>query len=203
MSNINNPYALGGQAAGLLGVNAAPMQSSSFSIPSAPYGTIGAGLLQLGFAIPAMIQASKAKYQQYGLTPQMAKSLSEADTMAQYGFMPSEMASYNQQLGQDRSATFSRARELSGGNLAASMMAILSGQNVNARNQLATQGASLRRQNIANRNALNATTQELSNMNTNMYNDNVMRQKQAAAQLMQSAIGNLGQGGNLIAGMML
>lgn len=166
-----------------------------------PYGSAALGLVQLGFAIPAMIKASKLKYQNYGMTPEMTRSVSEANAMRNIGFTGSEYNAYNQQLGQDRAATFARSRELGGGNLASTMMAILNGQNVNARNQLAIQDAALRRQNIATSNALNQETQNLANMNTQLQNQITEKQKQAAAGLMQSSLGNLASVGNAMGGM--
>ena len=166
-----------------------------------PYGTLGLGALQMPFAISALIKASKLKYPTYAMTPEMARSVREGNEMRNVGFTGSEYNAYNQQLGQDRATTFNRARELSGGNLASTMMAILNGQNVNARNQLAVQDAALRRQNIAQSNALNAETQNLANMNTALNIENVNRQKQAAAGLMQSSLGNLSSGFNLAGGL--
>lgn len=213
-SNLTNPYAMG--AYGAVNTPQTPMSPPLSTTPAKdppsggggggglkgmPYGSAALGLVQLGFAIPAMIKASKLKYQNYGMTPEMTRSVSEANAMRNIGFTGSEYNAYNQQLGQDRAATFARSRELGGGNLASTMMAILNGQNVNARNQLAIQDAALRRQNIATSNALNQETQNLANMNTQLQNQITEKQKQAAAGLMQSSLGNLASVGNAMGGM--
>lgn len=202
-----NIGSVGGAAAGNIGgVRSSgnignPFSGFGGSNGGVPYGTLGLGALQMPFAISALIKANKLKYPTYAMTPEMARSVREGNEMRNVGFTGSEYNAYNQQLGQDRATTFNRARELSGGNLASTMMAILNGQNVNARNQLAVQDAALRRQNIAQSNALNAETQNLANMNTALNIENVNRQKQAAAGLMQSSLGNLASGFNLAGGL--
>ena len=182
------------------GTGFSPMNSNSGGIPKLPYGSLATGLIQLPFAIKAMRDANKAVLPQYALNSNMQRSIGEANAMRNQGFTTGEYNAYNQELGQDRAAAYRRGKELSGGNLSSAIGALLNGQNVDARNKLATTDAELRRRNIAISNGLNSQSQELSNLNTSLGIDQYNRKQQASAQLMQSSIGNLGSSLNLIGG---
>lgn len=197
--------AIGGQSAQPLtpNITGTPMQSSmsSFGIPSFPYGTAAITAIQLPFAIKAYIDAKKAILPQYGLTDEMKHSIYEGNQLRNVGFTGSERAGYEQGLIQDRDAMYRKAVEMSGGSMAQAILSILNSHNVDTRNKLAGMDATLRRQNIAQSNALNAQGQDISNTNTALNVDQYNRKQQASAALMQSTLGNLGTSLNFLGGM--
>jgi hypothetical protein len=166
-----------------------------------PYGSLALGGIQTVAGLIALRQASKLKLPQYQLTGNMAQGIQQGMNMRNQGFTNSELGAYEQGLGNQTANTFRQAKDLSGGQGASAIYAILNGHNVDARNQLAISDAGLRRQNIAQSNQLNQEEQQLKNMNTAQDIDQYNRTKQAAAGLLQSGIGNIANPMNYFGGL--
>lgn len=177
------------------------MAKTGGGLPNLPYGSLAAGIFQLPFAIQAYHDAKKAVLPQYQANPYLSKSIAEADANRNQGFTNSEYAAYNQQLGQDKQNTYSNAIRLGGGNLGQSISAILQGQNVNARNQLAIGDAWLRRQNMQRADNLAFQQQNINDANTQLGVNNYNMKQQASAALINSTIGNLANPLNYIGGI--
>lgn len=178
------------------------MPKSSMGLPNLPYGSAILGAVQLPFAIQAMRQANKAKLPQFQQNPYLAKSMAEADSMRNQGFSGSERTAYEQGLGNQSQSTYQQAVRLSGGQLSGAINSILKGQNTDSRNQLAVADAGLRRQSMNRADNMAGQVQSIDNMNTQLGVDNYNRKQQAAAQLMQSSLGNLANPLNYLGGIL-
>lgn len=152
------------------------------------------GAIQMGVGAVKQSQINKSQQAKFGLTPDMQKAKSQAETMAQQGFMPQEKAAYMQNIASSQNAAQRAATDISGGNMSKAISAILGASKLRGFNELAVQDAALRRQNIQNRNAIYGQEQGLENQNTQVQLNNRAQQQQAAGQLMQSGLGNMVSG---------
>lgn len=179
----------------------APLQQSIQAGNSAlPIGTALGGAAQLAYGLYLANKMKKMQDPRFTPNESFSRGLAEAQNRRNMGFTGDEQAAYEQQIGDMNRSQYSRAINLAGGNMAQTMLGILSGQESKARNQFALQDATLRRQNQQYADTYAARMQEMDNMNTQRAMSQYDAMRAAASQSIQSGIGNMGSALNAAAG---
>lgn len=168
-----------------------------------PIGTGLAGIAQLAYGLHLANKMKGMSDPRFTPNEFFARGLGEAQSRRNMGFTGDEMAAYEQNISDMNRSQYSRAINMAGGNMAQTVLGILSGQESKARGQMAMQDAALRRQNQQYADTYAARMQELNNAQTAREQQQYDAMRAAASQAIQSGIGNIGTGLNAVAGLAL
>lgn len=168
------------------------------AVPLAIGSAILGGVQLIGGLATALNLGDRPRY---SMTPEMRQSASRANYMAGMGFLPEERAAAMQGAASTQAAGMRRAEDMGGGNLARSLGGSMAANNLNFQNQLASQDAALRRQNIRYADRFSQEAQRISDANTAADMNFRMQEEKAVGQAIQSGFMNLAGFGNLNAVM--
>lgn len=168
------------------------------AVPLAIGSAILGGVQLIGGLATALNLGDRPRY---SMTPEMRQSASRANYMAGMGFLPEERAAAMQGAASTQAAGMRRAEDMGGGNLARSLGGSMAANNLNFQNQLASQDAALRRQNIRYADRFSQEAQRISDANTAADMNFRMQEERAVGQAIQSGFMNLAGFGNLNAVM--
>lgn len=161
-------------------------------------GTLGLGAIQ---TIGGLIGLNKLKREarpQYTISPELQKAYGMAESRATQGFMPTEIAQFQQGLASTLEAQRRNAIAMGGGGLAQAVVGGLGGQALRSQNTFAAQDAERRLANERYFGSMAGQIQSQKNLATRQNIDYRMAKERAMGGALQSGLTNLASGVNVI-----
>ena len=185
---------------------------------SAPQNGITSGQAIAGSMVPGGIQAglglvegisglvglnklNKQAFPEYGLNGELSNYSQMARSLSQQGFSPEESAAFRQSLAEQQNATNRTATEIGGGSGAKALSAAMTGQDVNALNKFAAQGAQLKSQHMDAYRQAASQLQQQQNLKTQADIDRRNQLEHAYGGALQQGLTNFSGGLSSSAGM--
>lgn len=163
----------------MAGLPFSPISAIAGVASQIPQGILGA--IEIGKANKGLKALAKEGEPNYSTSPELQNAYNRAQSMSTQGFTAEENAGFNQDLAMQNSAQFKNAVDMGGGNLASTINASLQGNNIQAINQHAGQGAQIKRSNIEIANSLADRLQSQQNL--------INQQKISRRNMLESAYG--------------
>ena len=110
-------------------------------------GTLGLGAIQTIVGLRKLNELNKRPVPNYSIGPELQKAYGMAEQRATQGFMPTEVAQFQQGLARTLEAQRRNAISMGGGGLSQAISGALGGQALKSQNQFAAQDADRRLQN--------------------------------------------------------
>ena len=117
-----------------------------YGLPS--IGTFGLGAVQTIASYLALKKLQRQERPNYAISPEMQQAYNLSEQRSKFGFTPTQIANYEQNLARAQSADFYNARNMGGGGLAQALSGRGAGQRLSSLNQFAGQDAAQQAANI-------------------------------------------------------
>jgi hypothetical protein len=153
-------------------------------------GTAGLSILQAFVGARGLARSKQPEG--YKEVPEMTKAIGEAEQAAQYGLGAQQIGLANQQARETQNAQQFYARSMAGGNMSRAIFGANTYNRLMAANQLAAQDQMAQERKVGIRNQLYAGRQRLADANTQLAQQNYVREQEANAGALRSGLLGLG-----------